>query len=177
MRIVVAEDEVLLREGLARLLTEAGFEVVGKAGDAAGLLRLVDARRPELVLTDIKMPPTHSDEGLDAAHEIRRMHPRTGVLVLSHRATGRSVWIETRACPHEERRELVRGHASRSWIGRARCAGRARLRARVLAFGRDGVGESRQPFADVVAKLGLCERGPADGVPLSPLWRRDFRRG
>ena len=84
MRIVLAEDEVLLREGLARLLTDAGFEVVGKAGDAAALLRLVDARRPELVLTDIKMPPTHSDEGLEAAREIGRRHPGTGVLVLSH---------------------------------------------------------------------------------------------
>ncbi len=84
MRIVLAEDEVLLREGLARLLTDAGFEVVGKAGDAAGLLRLVEARRPELVLTDIKMPPTHSDEGLEAAQEIGRRHPGIGVLVLSH---------------------------------------------------------------------------------------------
>jgi DNA-binding NarL/FixJ family response regulator len=84
VRIVLAEDELLLREGLARLLTEAGFEVVGKAGDAAGLLRLVDARRPELVLTDIRMPPTHSDEGLQAAREIGRRHPGTGVLVLSH---------------------------------------------------------------------------------------------
>jgi DNA-binding NarL/FixJ family response regulator len=84
MRIVLAEDEVLLREGLARLLSDAGFEVVGKAGDAAALLRLVDARRPELVLTDIRMPPAHSDEGLEAAHEIGRRHPGTGVLVLSH---------------------------------------------------------------------------------------------
>jgi len=84
MRIVLAEDEVLLREGLARLLSDAGFEVVGKAGDAAALLRLVDARRPELVLTDIRMPPTHSDEGLAAAREIGRRHPGTGVLVLSH---------------------------------------------------------------------------------------------
>ena len=84
MRIVIAEDEVLLREGLARLLTDAGFEVLGKAGDAAGLLRLVDARRPELVLTDIRMPPAHSDEGLEAAREIGRRHPATGVLVLSH---------------------------------------------------------------------------------------------
>ena len=84
MRIVLAEDEVLLREGLARLLTDAGFEVVGKAGDAAALLRLVDARRPELVLTDIRMPPTHSDEGLEAAREIGRRYPGTGVLVLSH---------------------------------------------------------------------------------------------
>ena len=84
MRIVVAEDEVLLREGLARLLADAGFEVVGQAGDADALLRLVDARRPELVLTDIRMPPTHSDEGLGAAQEIGRRYPGTGVLLLSH---------------------------------------------------------------------------------------------
>ena len=84
MRIDLAEDEVLLREGLARLLSDAGFEVVGKAGDAAALLRLVDARRPELVLTDIKMPPAYTDEGLNAAREIGRRHPGTGVLVLSH---------------------------------------------------------------------------------------------
>jgi serine/threonine-protein kinase len=84
MRIVVAEDEVLLREGLARLLGDAGFEVIGKAGDAAALLRLVDARRPRLVLTDIRMPPAHADEGLEAAQEIRRRHPQIGVLVLSH---------------------------------------------------------------------------------------------
>ena len=84
MRIVLAEHEVLLREGLARLLIDAGFEVVGKAGDAAALLRLVDARRPELVLTDIRMPPAYSDEGLEAAREIGRRHPGTGVLVLSH---------------------------------------------------------------------------------------------
>ena len=78
VRIVLAEDEVLLREGLARLLTDAGFEVVGKAGDAAALLRLVDARRPELVLTDIRMPPTHSDEGLAGRTRDRPPAPRHG---------------------------------------------------------------------------------------------------
>jgi serine/threonine-protein kinase len=83
-RVVIADDEVLLREGLSRLLTEAGFDVVGAAADAAGLLRLVDARRPDLVLTDIKMPPDHEEEGLVAAQEIRSRHPQIGVLVLSH---------------------------------------------------------------------------------------------
>lgn len=66
MRIVLAEDELLLREGLARLLTDAGFEVVGKAGDAAGLLRLVDARRPELVLTDIRTDVPHFSSAICA---------------------------------------------------------------------------------------------------------------
>ena len=84
MRVVVADDEALLREGLARLLAEAGFDVVGTAGDGPGLLRLVEARRPELALTDIKMPPTHTDEGLVAAQEIRHRFPEVGVLVLSH---------------------------------------------------------------------------------------------
>jgi DNA-binding NarL/FixJ family response regulator len=84
VRIVLADDEALLREGLARLLVEAGFEVAGTAQDATGLLRLVEARRPALVITDIKMPPSHTDEGLIAAQEIRRRFPEVGVLVLSH---------------------------------------------------------------------------------------------
>jgi DNA-binding NarL/FixJ family response regulator len=84
MRVIVADDEVLLREGLARLLAEAGFEVIGKAGDADELLRLVERRRPDLAVVDIKMPPTHTDEGLAAAQEIGERHPEIGVLVLSH---------------------------------------------------------------------------------------------
>ena len=84
MRVIVADDEVLLREGLARLLDEAGFEVAGKAGDPAELLHLVERRRPDLVVVDIKMPPTHTDEGLAAAQEIGNRHPDIGVLVLSH---------------------------------------------------------------------------------------------
>jgi DNA-binding NarL/FixJ family response regulator len=84
MRIVVADDEILLREGLARLLTEAGFEVVGKAGDSPQLLDKVRHTRPEVAIVDIKMPPTHTDEGLIAAEEIRRRDPSVGVLVLSH---------------------------------------------------------------------------------------------
>src|SRR5262245_25705877 len=89
MRVVLAEDEGLLREGLARLLGDAGFEVIGKAADAAALVRLVDARLPDLVLTDIRMPPGHSDEGLVAAEQIRDRHPRIGVLVLSHHVDSR----------------------------------------------------------------------------------------
>jgi serine/threonine-protein kinase len=84
MRVIVADDEVLLREGLSRLLVEAGFEVAGKAGDATELLRLVERRRPDLVVVDIKMPPTHTDEGLAAAQQIGERHPDVGVLVLSH---------------------------------------------------------------------------------------------
>jgi DNA-binding NarL/FixJ family response regulator len=84
MRVVIADDELLLREGLARLLIEAGFEVVGKAGTGEELMRLVHLARPDVVLVDIRMPPTHTDEGLVAAQEIRRAYPEIGVLVLSH---------------------------------------------------------------------------------------------
>jgi DNA-binding NarL/FixJ family response regulator len=84
VRVIVAEDEVLLREGLARLLAEAGFDVAGRAGNADELLRLVERRGPDLVIVDIRMPPTHTDEGLAAAAEIGEQHPDVGVLVLSH---------------------------------------------------------------------------------------------
>jgi DNA-binding NarL/FixJ family response regulator len=84
MRVVIADDEVLLRDGLDRLLTEAGFDVVGKAGTAQELRREVELARPDVAIVDIKMPPTHTDEGLVAAQEIRASNPDVGVLVLSH---------------------------------------------------------------------------------------------
>jgi DNA-binding NarL/FixJ family response regulator len=84
VRVVIADDETLLREGVARLLDDAGFQVVGKAATAEELLRRVELTRPDVALVDIKMPPTHTDEGLVAAEEIRNSHPEVGVLVLSH---------------------------------------------------------------------------------------------
>jgi DNA-binding NarL/FixJ family response regulator len=84
MRVVIADDEALLREGLARLLGDAGFEIAGRCGDAEALLRMVEARRPDVAIVDIRMPPNHGDDGLVAAQEIRRHHPDIGVLVLSH---------------------------------------------------------------------------------------------
>jgi DNA-binding NarL/FixJ family response regulator len=84
MRIVIADDEVLLREGLGRLLSEAGLDVVGKVGAADELRRKVELVRPDVVIVDIKMPPTHTHEGLVVAEEIRELHPETAVLVLSH---------------------------------------------------------------------------------------------
>jgi len=83
VRVVIADDAALMREGLARLLDDADFEVVGKAGDAEELMRLVERRSPDVALVDIKMPPTHTDEGLVAAGRIRQRFPETGVLVLS----------------------------------------------------------------------------------------------
>jgi DNA-binding NarL/FixJ family response regulator len=83
VRVVVADDAVILREGLARLLEEAGFDVVGLAADADELLDLVEEAEPDVAIVDIRMPPTHTDEGLRAAQEIRRRRPATGILVLS----------------------------------------------------------------------------------------------
>ena len=83
IRVVIADDSVLLREGLARLLEEFGFEVAAQAGDAEDLLRKVGSHKPDVAVVDVRMPPTHTDEGLRAAHEIRATYPDTGVLVLS----------------------------------------------------------------------------------------------
>jgi DNA-binding NarL/FixJ family response regulator len=83
LRIVIAEDQVLLRAGLARLLADAGMEVVGEAGDAPDLLRKVAAHRPDVAIVDVQMPPDRTDDGLRAAIAIRRDHPEVGVLVLS----------------------------------------------------------------------------------------------
>jgi DNA-binding NarL/FixJ family response regulator len=83
LRVVIAEDDVLLREGIARLLTEAGFDVVAQAGDADDLLRKGLAHRPDVLLVDVQMPPGGPDAGLRAAFELRRRLPETGILVLS----------------------------------------------------------------------------------------------
>ncbi|WP_328365077.1 response regulator transcription factor [Streptomyces sp. NBC_00445] len=83
MRLMIAEDSTLLREGLVRLLVEEGHEVLGAYGDAGPLLEEIAVRRPDVVVLDIRMPPTHTDEGLRAALEIRERWPETGVMVLS----------------------------------------------------------------------------------------------
>ncbi len=89
MRVALADDAVLLREGLSRLLEEAGFEVVGLAGDGEALLELVDRTRPDVAIIDIRMPPTHTDEGLRAAKAIRAQWPSIGLLVLSQHVNAR----------------------------------------------------------------------------------------
>ena len=83
MRVVVADDSILLREGVVRVLEDDGFEVVGQAGDAEDLLRKVSAHKPDVAVVDIRMPPNLTDDGLQAAKKIRAEHPDTGVLVLS----------------------------------------------------------------------------------------------
>jgi DNA-binding NarL/FixJ family response regulator len=83
IRVVIGEDDVLLREGISRLLSEAGFEVVAQTGDAEEFLRRSLGNHPDVVVVDIQMPPGNEDDGLRAAHELRRQRPDTGVLVLS----------------------------------------------------------------------------------------------
>jgi DNA-binding NarL/FixJ family response regulator len=89
MRIALADDADLLREALASALTSAGFEVVGQAADVPSLLRVVEATSPDVVVLDVRMPPTHTTEGLEAAREIRSRHPGMAILVLSQ-------YVETR---------------------------------------------------------------------------------
>ncbi|MGW0432420.1 response regulator transcription factor [Micromonospora sp. NPDC003197] len=83
MRVVIAEDSVILRDGLVRLLTAKGHEVVGEAADAPGLLTAVAQHTPDVAVVDVRMPPTHTDEGLRAAIELRRLYPTVGILVFS----------------------------------------------------------------------------------------------
>jgi DNA-binding NarL/FixJ family response regulator len=89
MRVALADDAVILREGLSRLLEEAGFEVVGLAADGDALLELVERTRPDVAIIDIRMPPTHTDEGLQAAKVIRERWPEIGILVLSQHVNTR----------------------------------------------------------------------------------------
>jgi DNA-binding NarL/FixJ family response regulator len=89
VRLVIAEDTALLREGLAGLLGDAGHEVVARVGDAESLLAVVAEHEPDLAIVDVRMPPTYEDEGMRAAVEIRRLHPETGVLVVSQHVESR----------------------------------------------------------------------------------------
>lgn len=100
LRIVIAEDSVILRDGLAQLLIDRGHEVVAIVGDAVGLGPAVDEHRPDVAVVDVRMPPTFTDEGLVASIELRRKHPEIGVLVFSQ-------WVETRYAA-----ELLAGNAS-----------------------------------------------------------------
>ena len=90
MRLVIAEDTALLREGLAGLLEDAGHTVLARVGDAESLLAVVAEHEPDLAIVDVRMPPTYEDEGMRAAVEIRRLHPNTAVLVLSQHVESRN---------------------------------------------------------------------------------------
>jgi DNA-binding NarL/FixJ family response regulator len=94
VRVVIADDNLIVRDGLAALLRDAGIDVAAEASSAEELVRAVDAERPDVAIVDIRMPPTHTDEGLQAAREIRTRHPATGILILSEHV---EVGVATRA--------------------------------------------------------------------------------
>ena len=113
MRILIAEDQVLLREGLCRLFRDAKHEVVASLGDAERLLPAVSGHKPDLVVLDVRMPPSFTDEGTRAAREIKQNHPEVGVLVLSQHIVAAPPW--SRGPPSAGRRDPIRtphGHAS-----------------------------------------------------------------
>jgi DNA-binding NarL/FixJ family response regulator len=101
VRVAIADDAMLVREGVARLLSDAGFDIIGTAADAEALLKIVEDERPDVVIIDIKMPPTHTDEGLVAAESIRQSYPEVGVLVLSQYLDAR--WATRLLEQHPER--------------------------------------------------------------------------
>jgi class 3 adenylate cyclase/CheY-like chemotaxis protein len=121
VRVALADDSVLLREGIASLLEEEGFEIVGQSGTAEDLLVLIDETLPDVAIVDIRMPPTKTDEGLRAAREIKRRHPHTGVLLLSqyvelenavellaHGANGVGYLLKDRVADVEEFTQAIR---------------------------------------------------------------------
>jgi DNA-binding NarL/FixJ family response regulator len=155
VRVVIADDETLLREGLERLLAEAGFEVVGKAGTAEELLRRVALTRPDVAIVDIRMPPTHTDEGLVAAQQIRSTYERVGVLVLSHHVESRYAM------------RLLEEHPERSgYLLKERVSDLAVL---VDALGRIDEGECVLDPTIVARLVGR----PREGSPLEELTLRE----
>ncbi len=181
MRVVLADDTMLLREGIARLLREAGFDVVGQAGTAEELLDTVGGSAPDVAIIDLRMPPTHTDEGLRAALAIREAHPGVGVLVLSQHADiglamklldsgteGIGYMLKDRVADLEDFADAIRRVAAggsaldpavvTQMVGRRRRAGplddltgKERAVLELMAEGR-----SNQGIAD---RLGISERG------------------
>ena len=157
MRVVLADDAVILREGLARLLQEAGFEVVGLAADGDALLKLVERTTPDVAIIDIRMPPTHTDEGLRAAKTIRERWPKVGLLVLSQHVNTRYA-LEL----------LSAGTDGVGYLLKERVSGLAELAASVTRVGNGGsvldpavVGElvgRRRPSENPVEHLTSRER-------------------
>jgi DNA-binding NarL/FixJ family response regulator len=158
VRVVVADDAVILREGVARLLAEAGFDVVGLAADADELLALVERARPDVAIVDIRMPPTNTDDGLRAAKAIRARWPDTGILVLSqHVRTSYALEL------------LGDGSAGMGYLLKERVADLAELSLSLERIGRGG--SVLDP--SVVAQLVGRPRG--DGDPLGRLTPRELQ--
>ena len=157
MRVVLAEDSVLLREGVARLLADAGFEVVGQSATADDLLLKVRSYSPDVAIVDIRMPPTHTDEGLRAAKQIRARWPQVGILVLSQHVQARYA-VEL----------LAAGTEGVGYLLKDRVSDLAELSASVQRVGRGG--SAIDPA--VVAQL-VGQRRKGD-TPLEDLTEREL---
>jgi DNA-binding NarL/FixJ family response regulator len=141
VRVVIAEDSVLLRAGLTRLLTDAGEDVVAAVGDADTLVEVVDRHRPDIAIVDVRMPPTHTDEGLRAAVTIRRRWPDVAVLVLSQ-------YVEERYAA-----ELLGGDASRvGYLLKDRVADVSEFLAAVRQVGEGGTALDPEVVAQLLAR-------------------------
>jgi DNA-binding NarL/FixJ family response regulator len=153
MRVVIAEDAVLLRAGLERLLAEGDFEVVGTVGDGPGLIAAAAALRPDIAIVDVRMPPTHTDEGLRAALEVRRLVPATAILVLSQ-------YVEERYAL-----ELIGSNAEGvGYLLKDRVADVAEFLAAVRRVGEGGTALDPEVVAQL---LGRRRRGnPLDALSL-----------
>jgi len=156
MRVTIADDSVLLREGLARVLSESGFEIIAQVGNAVDLLAAVDADPPDVCIVDIRMPPTNTTEGLEAAIALRERHPKVGVLVLSQ-------YVET----HYAMRLLARGADGVGYLLKDRVADLGELVAalRAVASGRSVIDPtvvsrlvSRRREVDPLQTLSARER-------------------
>ena len=149
MREVIAEDSVLLREGLVRLLTEAGIEIVGQAGDADDLLRKTRAHKPDVVVTDIRMPPTNSDEGIQIAARLRDSHPDVGVVVLSNYSD-----------PSYAIALMESGSAGRAYLLKERVHHRAQLVSAIESVASGGSVMDPKIVEPLVAARSRSERSP-----------------
>ena len=154
LRIVLAEDDYLVREGLRNVLeTEAGVDVVGVATDYDGLVATVDRLRPDVVLTDIRMPPTGTDEGIRAAALLRETHPKVGVVVLSQYTEPRYVL-----------RLLEDGSARRAYLLKERIGNRLQLMHAVREVAAGGSVIDPEVVAALVADRGRAERSPLSSL-------------
>jgi DNA-binding NarL/FixJ family response regulator len=179
VRVVIADDSVLLREGVARVLAEGGFEVVAQAGDATELKDAVDRLQPDIAIVDVRMPPTHTDEGTRAAKELRETHPEVRVLVLSQivepthafalfrdRPEGFGYLLKDRVLEIDEFLESVRR------VGRGGTAVDPEVVAQLMGRKRsdDPLGELTKREREVLALMaeGLSNHGICSRLYLSP---------
>jgi serine/threonine-protein kinase len=179
VRVVIADDVALLRQGIARLLTEAGIQVCGEAGDGATLLGLVESERPDVAVVDIRMPPTNTDEGLVAAAAIRTRFPETGVLVLSqyvdaayalrllHEAQGRCGYLlKDRVMDARELVSALERVAAGEVVVDAELVD-SLLRARQQRNPLDELTEREREVLQLMAE-GLTDRGIAERLWVTP---------